>query len=66
MLTYIVHPDCTFLTSFSDPITLTRYVTCGEKLIKPVERIGLKIQSDDRVSMFRYEIPNAENVREGT
>ena len=24
--------------------------------------LGLKIQSDERVSMFRYEIPNAENV----
>ena len=31
---------------------------------KPEKLIGLKIQSDKRVSTFRYKIPNEENVWE--
>ena len=30
----------------------------------PVQPIGLKIQYDERGSIFRSEIPNAENVWE--
>ena len=34
------------------------------KLYIPVLWIGMKIQSGERVKIFRYEIPNTENVWE--
>ena len=30
-----------------------------------IKSIGLKTKSDERVSIFRYKIPDVENVREG-